>query len=86
MSRKVSYCCLNSITSIHRIEIPGWKKLARSFGLSWQVVPKVPPELLNHPDSEKSERVFQALMQMKKLDIEGLQRAFAGEREPVATG
>jgi predicted 3-demethylubiquinone-9 3-methyltransferase (glyoxalase superfamily) len=61
----------------------GWLK--DKFGLSWQVVPKVLPELLNNPDSEKSERVFQALMQMKKLDIEGLQRAFAGEREPVTT-
>ena len=85
MSRKVSYCCLTSITSIHRIEIAGWKKLARLFGLSWQVVPKVLPQLLNDPDPEKSERAFQALMQMKKLDIEGLQRAFAGERQPVGS-
>jgi predicted 3-demethylubiquinone-9 3-methyltransferase (glyoxalase superfamily) len=61
----------------------GWLK--DKFGLSWQVVPKILPELLNHPDSEKSERAFQALMQMKKLDIEGLQRAFAGERQPVGS-
>jgi predicted 3-demethylubiquinone-9 3-methyltransferase (glyoxalase superfamily) len=59
----------------------GWLK--DKFGLSWQVVPKVLPQLLNDPDPEKSERAFQALMQMKKLDIEGLQRAFAGERQPV---
>jgi len=32
----------------------GWLK--DKFGLSWQVVPKVLPELLNNPDSEKSER------------------------------
>jgi predicted 3-demethylubiquinone-9 3-methyltransferase (glyoxalase superfamily) len=62
----------------------GWLK--DKFGLSWQVVPKVLPELLNNPDFEKSERTFQALMQMKKLDSQGLQRAFAGQREPVTTG
>jgi predicted 3-demethylubiquinone-9 3-methyltransferase (glyoxalase superfamily) len=54
----------------------GWLK--DKFGLSWQIVPKVLPELLNDPDTVKSQRAFQALMQMKKLDIEGLQRAFAG--------
>lgn len=54
----------------------GWLK--DKFGLSWQVVPKVLPKLLADPDSAKSERAFQAMLQMKKLDIEGLQRAFAG--------
>jgi predicted 3-demethylubiquinone-9 3-methyltransferase (glyoxalase superfamily) len=54
----------------------GWLK--DKFGLSWQIVPKVLPELLNDPDTAKSQRAFEALMQMKKLDIEGLQRAFAG--------
>lgn len=54
----------------------GWLK--DKFGLSWQIVPKVLPELLTDPDPEKSRRAFQAMMQMKKLDIEGLQRAFAG--------
>jgi predicted 3-demethylubiquinone-9 3-methyltransferase (glyoxalase superfamily) len=59
----------------------GWLK--DKFGLSWQVVPKILPELLNDSDSKKSERAFQALMEMKKLDIEGLQRAFAGEQQPA---
>jgi predicted 3-demethylubiquinone-9 3-methyltransferase (glyoxalase superfamily) len=54
----------------------GWLK--DKFGLSWQIVPKVLPELLTDPDTAKSQRAFQALMQMKKLDIEGLQLAFAG--------
>jgi predicted 3-demethylubiquinone-9 3-methyltransferase (glyoxalase superfamily) len=54
----------------------GWLK--DKFGLSWQVVPKVLPELLTDPDTAKSQRAFQAMMQMKKLDIAGLQRAFAG--------
>jgi predicted 3-demethylubiquinone-9 3-methyltransferase (glyoxalase superfamily) len=54
----------------------GWLK--DKFGLSWQIVPQVLPELLNDSDTVKSQRVFQAMMQMKKLDIESLQRAFAG--------
>jgi predicted 3-demethylubiquinone-9 3-methyltransferase (glyoxalase superfamily) len=54
----------------------GWLK--DKFGLSWQIVPKVLPELLTDPDTSKSQRAFQAMMQMKKLDIERLQRAFAG--------
>ena len=54
----------------------GWLK--DKFGLSWQIVPQVLAELLNDPDTAKSQRAFQAMMQMKKLDIEGLQRAFAG--------
>jgi predicted 3-demethylubiquinone-9 3-methyltransferase (glyoxalase superfamily) len=41
-------------------------------------IPQVLPELLNDPDTEKSQRAFQAMMQMKKLDIASLQRAFAG--------
>jgi len=54
----------------------GWLK--DKFGLSWQVVPKILPELINHPDTTKSQRAFQAMLKMKKLDIAALQRAFAG--------
>lgn len=54
----------------------GWLK--DQFGLSWQVVPTILPELISDPDPEKSQRAFLAMMQMKKLDIAGLQRAFAG--------
>jgi predicted 3-demethylubiquinone-9 3-methyltransferase (glyoxalase superfamily) len=51
----------------------GWLK--DRFGVSWQIVPAVLPQLLDHPDPEKSQRVMQALLQMKKLDIEGLKQA-----------
>jgi predicted 3-demethylubiquinone-9 3-methyltransferase (glyoxalase superfamily) len=54
----------------------GWLK--DKFGLSWQVVPKGMVEVLTDPDPAKSRRAFQAMMEMKKLDIAGLQRAFAG--------
>ncbi len=54
----------------------GWLK--DKFGLSWQVVPAGMVELLNHPDAAKVQRAFQAMMEMKKLDLAALQRAFAG--------
>ncbi|MGI8740219.1 MAG: VOC family protein [Gammaproteobacteria bacterium] len=54
----------------------GWLK--DKYGASWQVVPRVLPELINDPDAEKSQRVFAAMLQMKKIDIDGLKRAHAG--------
>ena len=54
----------------------GWLK--DKFGLSWQVVPRMLPELLTDPDSQKSARAMQAVLSMKKLDIAALKRAAAG--------
>ena len=54
----------------------GWLK--DQFGLSGQVVPEGMHEVLNDPDPTKSKRAFQAMMQMNKLDLAALQRAFAG--------
>ena len=51
----------------------GWLK--DKFGLSWQIVPTALPELLSDPDPLISQSVMQAMMQMKKLDIEGLKQA-----------
>jgi predicted 3-demethylubiquinone-9 3-methyltransferase (glyoxalase superfamily) len=53
----------------------GWLK--DKYGVSWQVVPRVLPEMLTDPNPEKSQRVMTALLQMKKLDIEKLKRAYA---------
>ena len=55
----------------------GWLK--DKFGLSWQVVPSVLPELIQDDDPKKSGRVMQALMQMKKLDIATLEKAAEAE-------
>jgi predicted 3-demethylubiquinone-9 3-methyltransferase (glyoxalase superfamily) len=55
----------------------GWLK--DKFGLSWQVVPSVLPQMLTDSDSAKSERAMDALMQMKKFDIATLQRAYSGQ-------
>jgi predicted 3-demethylubiquinone-9 3-methyltransferase (glyoxalase superfamily) len=53
----------------------GWLK--DRFGLSWQIVPTRLPELLGDPDTEKAQRVMQAMLQMKKIEIDGLERAAA---------
>lgn len=52
----------------------GW--LQDKFGFSWQVVPTLLPKLLSDADATKSGRVMQAMLQMKKIDIEALQKAY----------
>jgi predicted 3-demethylubiquinone-9 3-methyltransferase (glyoxalase superfamily) len=52
----------------------GWLK--DKYGLSWQIIPTALPELLNDPDPEKSQRVMEAMLQMKKIDIQGLKQAY----------
>jgi predicted 3-demethylubiquinone-9 3-methyltransferase (glyoxalase superfamily) len=54
----------------------GWLK--DRFGLSWQIVPSALPRLLGDPDAAKANRVMQAMMQMKKIDIAGLEAAATG--------
>ncbi|HEX2377515.1 MAG TPA: VOC family protein [Gaiellales bacterium] len=54
----------------------GWLK--DRYGLSWQVVPEVLPRLLTDPDRDKADRVFAAMMTMKKIDIAELERAADG--------
>jgi len=54
----------------------GWLK--DRFGLSWQVIPRILPELLGDPDPEKAGRAMQAMLQMQKIDIVALQRAHDG--------
>lgn len=52
----------------------GW--LEDRYGLSWQIVPTVLTEMLNDADPAKANRVMQAMLQMVKIDIEGLRRAY----------
>jgi predicted 3-demethylubiquinone-9 3-methyltransferase (glyoxalase superfamily) len=61
----------------------GWLK--DKYGLSWQVVPTALPELLTDPDAEKAQRVMSAMLQMRKLEIEPLRRAYAGDEERAAS-
>ena len=52
----------------------GWLK--DKYGLSWQVVPTALVEMLQDNDAKKSNRVMQAMLQMDKIDIETLRRAY----------
>jgi predicted 3-demethylubiquinone-9 3-methyltransferase (glyoxalase superfamily) len=52
----------------------GW--LRDKFGLSWQVTPTVLIDMLHDNDQEKSGRVMQAMLQMKKIDIKALKEAY----------
>jgi len=55
----------------------GWLK--DKFGVSWQVVPDGMDEMLGDPNSAKSQRAFAAMMDMKKLDIGALKKAYDGK-------
>jgi predicted 3-demethylubiquinone-9 3-methyltransferase (glyoxalase superfamily) len=54
----------------------GWLK--DRFGLSWQVVPRALPRLMEDPDPAKAKRVTQAMLQMVKLDVAELEAAARG--------
>lgn len=54
----------------------GW--LRDRYGLSWQIVPTALPKLMSGRNPEGSNRAMQAMLRMKKLDIEALERAYAG--------
>lgn len=54
----------------------GWLK--DRFGVSWQVVPSVLPQLIAGPDAEGSRRAMEAMLGMRRLDIAELQMAYDG--------
>ncbi len=60
----------------------GW--LRDRYGLSWQVVPITLEEMLTDPDPEKAQRVMRAMLQMKKIDIKGLKRAYENRQPQIA--
>lgn len=55
----------------------GW--LRDKFGVSWQVVPTVLGELMTDKDAQKAQRVLEAMLQMVKIDIATLKRAYEGQ-------
>lgn len=58
------------------IEQCGWLK--DKYGVSWQIVPTIVSEMMIDKDPKKSERVMEAILQMKKLDIDTLKKAYEG--------
>jgi predicted 3-demethylubiquinone-9 3-methyltransferase (glyoxalase superfamily) len=55
----------------------GWLK--DRYGLSWQIVPSILPKLMQDKDPARAKRAMQAMLQMRKLDIKGLQLAADGD-------
>ena len=55
----------------------GWLK--DRYGLSWQIIPNVLGEMMSDPDREKSNRVMQAMLKMKKIVVEDLRKAYEGK-------
>lgn len=58
------------LSAVPEAEQCGWLK--DKFGVSWQIVPTILSQLLNDPDRERSKRAMQAMLQMKKIDIQAL--------------
>ncbi|MFA5853873.1 MAG: VOC family protein [Patescibacteria group bacterium] len=63
------------LSAVPESEQCGWVK--DKYGLSWQIVPTIMNTLLSDPDKEKANRVTQAMLKMKKLDIQALKNAAA---------
>jgi predicted 3-demethylubiquinone-9 3-methyltransferase (glyoxalase superfamily) len=55
----------------------GWLK--DRFGVSWQIVPKALNEMMDDPDTDAARRAMEAMLQMGKLDVDELRRAFEGK-------
>ena len=65
----------NRLTEGGRESHCGWLK--DKFGLSWQVIPNPLIQMLQDKDAVKSQRVMKSMLQMKKIDIAELKRAYA---------
>jgi predicted 3-demethylubiquinone-9 3-methyltransferase (glyoxalase superfamily) len=55
----------------------GW--ITDKFGLTWQIIPKQLGDMLGDPDPGKSQRVMKAMLQMVKIDLEKLKKAYNNE-------
>ena len=55
----------------------GW--LTDKYGVTWQIIPKALMELMQDKDPVKSQRVFKAMMNMNKIEVEDLKKAYRGE-------
>jgi predicted 3-demethylubiquinone-9 3-methyltransferase (glyoxalase superfamily) len=64
------------LSAVPESEQCGWAK--DQFGLSWQIVPTRLGELLSDPDKEKAHRVMNAMLEMHKIVVEDLEKAYAG--------
>ena len=54
----------------------GWLK--DKYGLRWQIVPRIFFKMMNDPDATRRSRVMKAMLEMVKMDVDGLEKAFEG--------
>ena len=69
------------IVSGGKASMCGW--VTDKFGLSWQITPQRLLDMMAGTDQAASKRAFEAMMKMSKIDLAALERAYAGEEEPV---
>ena len=67
----------DALSAVAEAEQCGWIK--DRYGLSWQIVPRVLIQRLGDSDPAKAKRVMEAMMQMKRIDIAAIERAYEGE-------
>lgn len=67
----------NKLSADKNAEQCGWLK--DKYGLSWQIIPRALGELMSDKNQTKSQRVMQAMLKMKKIDIAELKKAYNGE-------
>jgi predicted 3-demethylubiquinone-9 3-methyltransferase (glyoxalase superfamily) len=68
----------NALSAVPEAEQCGWVK--DKYGLSWQIAPRRLLELMTDPDRGRAKRAMDAMMQMKRIDIAGIERAAAGRQ------
>lgn len=66
----------NALSAGGTIEQCGW--LRDRYGVCWQIVPTALGEMMKDPDRNRARRVMEAMLRMKKLDIQGLEKAYEG--------
>ena len=66
----------NALSAVPEAEQCGWVK--DRYGLSWQIVPRQLTRLIADADPARAKRAFEAMMQMKRIDIAALERAADG--------
>ncbi len=66
----------DKLSAVPEAEICGWVK--DKYGLSWQVNARILDEMIKDKGKEKAKRATEAMLQMKRLNIEELKKAFEG--------